>query len=85
MRVDALEIAQHVEMKGCRFQRLRPTFTEPFQVPFRCAQLGVAQLRFFCNQPARLIYVARHEHAKRDLQAFDDPFVKRRQFGSALA
>src|SRR6266446_10661414 len=72
-------------MKGCRLQRLRPTLTQPFQVPLRCAHLGIAQLRFFCNQPARLAHVARHEDAKRDLQAFDYTFVKRRQFGSALA
>src|SRR4051794_30355099 len=58
-------------MQGCRLQRLRPTLTQPFQVPLRCAHLGIAQLRFFCNQPARLAHVARHEHAKRDLQAFD--------------
>src|SRR5437660_1107621 len=40
--VDALEVAQHVKMEGCRFQTLRPAFTQAFQMLLRRAKLGVA-------------------------------------------
>ncbi len=39
--VDALEVAQDVEMKGCRFQTLRPAFTQAFQMLLRRVKLGV--------------------------------------------
>jgi hypothetical protein len=51
--VDALEIAQDVEVKRGGFEGLGAALAQPFQVQFGRGQFGLAQRGFFANQLAR--------------------------------
>ena len=57
MRMDALEVAQHVEMQRRRLQALRPAFAQPLEMPVGGFKLGAAQLGLFreavCARPRR--------------------------------
>src|SRR5207237_2577798 len=61
MRMNALEVTQHVEMQRGGFEALWPSLAQPLQVPLGRGELGVAQGGFLGEQPMRLARVSRHE------------------------
>ena len=77
VRVDALEVAQHVEMGRRRLHRLRPALAQPLEMALGCRQLGGAQLHLVRDQLARLADVAGHEHGDCDREAIENAFVER--------
>ena len=52
VRMDAFQVAQHVEVQRGRFQGLRPAFAQALEMPLGGGELGVAQLRLLGDQPA---------------------------------
>ena len=76
--MDALEVAQDVEMQRRGFEAFRPAFAQPLEMPVGGFELGVAQFGFFAQQLARGLDVAGHEDAERGLQALADALVERR-------
>jgi len=47
MRVDALEVAQHIEMERTRLDAFRSTFAQPREMTLRKRELRGSELRIF--------------------------------------
>jgi hypothetical protein len=44
--MNALKVAQNVEVDGCGFQAFSSTFTEALKMTVGCFKVGLAQFRF---------------------------------------
>src|SRR5689334_14356214 len=64
MRMNPLEIAQHVEMQRCGFQAFGAAFAQPVEMPLGRCQFGVAERGFLAKQLVGLADFARHEYAE---------------------
>lgn len=65
MRVDALQVAQDVEMQGARLDALDPPAPEPLQMPLGGGALALAELHLLLQKLARHLDVAPHEERQR--------------------
>src|SRR5262245_60795771 len=82
--MDALEVAQHVEMRRRGLQRLRPALAQPLEMTLGRRQLRSAQLHLVRDQLARLVEVAGHEYADRHPEAVENALVERLELVGAL-
>src|SRR5579864_2201089 len=76
VRVNALEIAQHVKMQGACLDALWSACAQTRQMTVGRREFHGAQLRLFRNQSACDSDVAGHEHPERELEAVQNTLVK---------
>ena len=80
VRVDALEVAQDVEMERARLYAFRAAFTQPRQMTVRTGELRGSELRFFLDERARDLDVIVDEDAEREPEVVDNALVEVREF-----
>ena len=76
VRVDALEVAQDVEMERARLYAFRATFTQSRQMTVRTGELRGSELRFFLDERARDLDVIVDEDAEREPEVVDNALVE---------
>ncbi len=84
MRVNAPEVAQHVEMKRGSLDGFGPAFAQAVEVPFGRGQFGIAQRGLLGQKLSRLVDVSGHEDAERDPKRIHGALVEGGQFLGAL-
>src|SRR5713101_8716288 len=72
VRVDALQVTQHVEVQRTRLDALRASFTKPSEMIFRGGARRFANLNLLPEELASDADIARHEDAERELQIVDN-------------
>ena len=84
MAVDALQIADQVEMDRTGLDALGAAGPDALVVAFGSALFGQAQVGLFLQQLARHFHIARHEQVAGHLQVGGDAMVEVGQFGQAF-
>ena len=84
VRVDALEIAQNVQIERVRLDGLRRPLAQARQIPLGGRELALPQLCFCRDQLTSNVQIARHEDSDRELQIVDDLLMEFDEIGLAL-
>jgi len=82
--VNALKVAEDVEVQRGRLQAFLAAFAEALKVTIRSFKFGLTQITLFAQQPARRLDVRRHENSECGLKAVAYPFMEGGQLGRAL-
>ena len=77
VRMDALQVAQDVEVQGARVDALRAAGAQAREMVLRRVALGLADGHLLVDQSARDADVTGHEDPKRHLQIGEHPAVQR--------
>lgn len=85
MRIDALQITQHVEMKRTGLDAVGASVTQPLQMLFGRLPLQPADVLFRLDKAPRHGVVARGKHRLRHAQIVDRDREKPREFFVAIA
>ena len=84
MGVDALEVAQHVEMQRAGLDALDPPGADAGEMSFGRARFEIAKNLLFAKQTAGGARVVGHEYRGRGVHVADEPFEHRADFRLAL-
>src|SRR5205814_935864 len=84
VRMNALEVAQDVEVQRGRLDALRPSLAQAREMVFGRRELRIAENSLLLDQFSRDFYVARHEHAEGEFQVVEQALVERDQLCAAL-
>ena len=84
MRIDALEVADDVQMQARGRQRFGLARRQALDMRFGGAALEFAEADLLAQQLARHAHVARHEDVQRQRQIVRQPLVHARDLGEAL-
>jgi hypothetical protein len=76
MRVDALEVAQHIEMERARIYAFRSAFAQPRQMTVCTRELRGSELRLFLDERTSDLDVVIDEDAEGELEVVNNAIVE---------
>ncbi len=76
MRVDALQVTQHVEVQRTGLKTFEKTAAQPLQMPLGRALLHMTHVYLYLDEMARKVGIARDEYGLGDAQIIDGEIEK---------